>query len=129
MDRGAIDAIASTTDSNAWFLALPAGKLSRYDGKGIVKVTQADGLAGSQTTTLYTDTDGSLLVGTRKREWPVTLRRPHVGTAPDSRCWKTRPQHTRWRARRAGTCGMARAKAPIGSAGRRHRSRTSAASV
>jgi signal transduction histidine kinase/CheY-like chemotaxis protein/ligand-binding sensor domain-containing protein len=63
MDPGAIFSIASTTDSNAWFLTLPSGKLSRYDGKGIVKVTQADGLAGSATTVLYTDADGSLLVG------------------------------------------------------------------
>src|SRR5207253_711236 len=39
------------------------GKLSRHDGKGIVKVTQADGLLGANPSTLYTDTDGSLLVG------------------------------------------------------------------
>jgi signal transduction histidine kinase/CheY-like chemotaxis protein len=62
LDRGTIDAIASTSDSNAWFLARP-GKVSRHDGKGVVKVTQADGLAGNAATTLYTDTDGSLLVG------------------------------------------------------------------
>src|SRR5262249_40043201 len=62
MDKGAIDAVASTSDGNAWFLAR-GGKLSRHDGNSIVKVTQADGLAGSQATTLYTDTDGSLLIG------------------------------------------------------------------
>ena len=62
LDKGAIDAVASTSDGNAWFLARP-GKLSRHDGNRIVKVTQDDGLAGSQATTLYTDTDGSLLVG------------------------------------------------------------------
>jgi signal transduction histidine kinase/CheY-like chemotaxis protein/ligand-binding sensor domain-containing protein len=62
MDPGAIDAIASTSDGSAWFLARP-GKLSRHDGKGISKLTQADGLAGGYATTLYVDTDGSLLVG------------------------------------------------------------------
>ncbi len=62
MDAGAIWWLASTRDGNAWFLTT-SGKLSRHDGKGIVKVTQADGLPGSYPVTLYTDTDGSLLVG------------------------------------------------------------------
>ncbi len=62
LDSGAIDVIASTRDGNAWFLAR-GHKLSRHDGRGIVKVTQADGLPGSQPTTLFLDTDGSLLIG------------------------------------------------------------------
>jgi signal transduction histidine kinase/CheY-like chemotaxis protein/ligand-binding sensor domain-containing protein/protocatechuate 3,4-dioxygenase beta subunit len=62
MDAGAIWSIASTRDSNTWFLTT-SGKLSRHDGKGIVKVTQADGLPGGRPSALYTDTDGSLLVG------------------------------------------------------------------
>jgi len=62
MDAGAIWWIASTHDSNTWFLT-SSGKLSRHDGNGIVKVTQADGLPGGGPSVLYTDADGSLLVG------------------------------------------------------------------
>ncbi len=62
LDTGAIDALASTRDGNAWFLAR-GGKLSRHDGKGIVKVTQAEGLPGVQPVAVFVDTDGALLVG------------------------------------------------------------------
>ena len=66
LDAGAIWGIASTRDGNTWFMTgsmNTPGKLSRYDGKGILKVTQADGLPGGNPTTLVTDSDGSLLVG------------------------------------------------------------------
>jgi signal transduction histidine kinase/DNA-binding response OmpR family regulator/ligand-binding sensor domain-containing protein/protocatechuate 3,4-dioxygenase beta subunit len=61
VDPGTIEAIAATRDGNTWFVAGP-GKLSRHDGKGIVKVTQADGLPGGAAAQLFTDADGSLLV-------------------------------------------------------------------
>jgi signal transduction histidine kinase/CheY-like chemotaxis protein/ligand-binding sensor domain-containing protein/protocatechuate 3,4-dioxygenase beta subunit len=62
LDPGAIRAIASTRDGSTWFLT-DERKLSRHDGRGIAKVTQADGLPGGEPITLFTDTDGSLLVG------------------------------------------------------------------
>ncbi|MCW5554051.1 MAG: response regulator [Verrucomicrobiae bacterium] len=86
LDAGAIWWIASTRDGNTWFLTaarpgLP-GKLSRHDGNRIFKVTQTDGLLGGNPSTLYTDTDGALLVG----DWEtVGVARYAPGEIPGAR--------------------------------------------
>ncbi|MGI8603644.1 MAG: LamG-like jellyroll fold domain-containing protein [Verrucomicrobiales bacterium] len=64
LDEGPVHAIASTSDGNVWFqLGSPAGKLSRFDGQRIAKVTRVDGLPGTGIASLYVDTDGALLAG------------------------------------------------------------------
>ena len=81
LDKGLIARIASTADSNVWFIAASttAGfKLSRFDGRQIDKLSATDGLPGNNPNTLCTDRDGSLLVG----DWsaPIARYRPEPGT-------------------------------------------------
>ena len=65
LDPGAIADIAVTQDGNTWFLT-DQGKLSRYDGRNVIKVNQADGLPGGLPDAIYTDTDGALLIADRE---------------------------------------------------------------
>ena len=47
-----------------WFqVGESAGKLSRFDGQRLAKVTREDGLQGTGVSCLFVDRDGALLVG------------------------------------------------------------------
>jgi ligand-binding sensor domain-containing protein len=64
LDAGAVWSIASTSDGNVWFqVGDTAGKLSRFDGQRLWKVTREDGLQGTGVSCLYVDRDGALLIG------------------------------------------------------------------
>jgi signal transduction histidine kinase/CheY-like chemotaxis protein/ligand-binding sensor domain-containing protein len=79
LDPGTILSIASTSDGNVWFLIAEAegtlprfeGKLSRFDGRRLVKLTREDGLPGARPTALYLDRDGALLVADEESRRPV----------------------------------------------------------
>ncbi len=85
LDEGSVMQLASTADTNVWFLtATPEmwqrneAKVSRFDGKQLHKLSAADGLPGGQPSTLYVDTDGSLLVG----DWNAPIARRKTSTNP-----------------------------------------------
>jgi signal transduction histidine kinase/DNA-binding response OmpR family regulator/ligand-binding sensor domain-containing protein len=68
LDPGGVLDIQSTADENVWFLIGQGApgpsspkKLTRFDGKKLVKVTREDGLTGTQPN-LHVDRDGALLV-------------------------------------------------------------------
>ena len=63
LDAGAIMNIVSTSDDNVWFqVGADPAKLSRFDGKRLVKLTRDDGLPGARPAALYLDRDGALLI-------------------------------------------------------------------
>lgn len=64
LDPGQIADIVSTRDGNVWLRVVSdSAKLSRFDGKHLVKLTREDGLPGAKQSALYLDHDGALLVG------------------------------------------------------------------
>jgi signal transduction histidine kinase/CheY-like chemotaxis protein/ligand-binding sensor domain-containing protein len=64
LDDGAIKNLTSTADGSVWIqTGENPGKLSRFDGKKLFKVTRDDGLPGTDVTSLHVDRDGALLVG------------------------------------------------------------------
>jgi ligand-binding sensor domain-containing protein len=72
LDAGAIWNIASTSDGNVWFQVGGAqAKLSRFDGRKLVKLTRDDGLPGASPADLYVDRDGALLVSDFDAARPV----------------------------------------------------------
>ena len=60
IDKGRVSHITSTRDGSAWFLT--DTKVSRFTGDGFEKITAAHGLHGAQSTSLYVDADGALIV-------------------------------------------------------------------
>ncbi len=63
LDSGTIRSIVSTPDGNVWIqVGNSPAKLSRFDGKRLVKLTRDDGLPGAKPAALYLDRDGALLV-------------------------------------------------------------------
>jgi len=73
LDPGLVRRMASTSDGNVWFLvgADRNPKLSRFDGKKLVKVTREDGLSGTRPQVLHVDRDGALLVSDVDRGQPI----------------------------------------------------------
>jgi signal transduction histidine kinase/CheY-like chemotaxis protein/ligand-binding sensor domain-containing protein len=72
LDSGPVTGIVSTADGNVWFKIDQAeAKLSRYDGKKLVKLTRDDGLPGARPAALYLDRDGALLVSDWEGGRPV----------------------------------------------------------
>jgi signal transduction histidine kinase/DNA-binding response OmpR family regulator/ligand-binding sensor domain-containing protein len=68
LDPGQIADIVSTRDGNLWIQVTGSPpKLSRFDGRRLVKLTRDDGLPGAQPSALYLDHDGALLVGDYNR--------------------------------------------------------------
>jgi signal transduction histidine kinase/DNA-binding response OmpR family regulator/ligand-binding sensor domain-containing protein len=64
LDAGTVASIASTGDGAVWFqVGDTVGKLSRFDGQRIAKVTREDGLPGTGVSCLFVDRDGALLAG------------------------------------------------------------------
>jgi hypothetical protein len=81
LDPGTVTSIVSTSDDNVWFKvgANPA-KLSRFDGKRLVKLTRDDGLPGANPAALYLDRDGALLVSDVETGRPVARFDPASGS-------------------------------------------------
>jgi signal transduction histidine kinase/DNA-binding response OmpR family regulator/ligand-binding sensor domain-containing protein/protocatechuate 3,4-dioxygenase beta subunit len=64
LDPGSVWDLATTADGNTWFVVgQEQAKLSRFDGRKIIKLSAADGLSGSTPGALLVDTNGVLLVG------------------------------------------------------------------
>ena len=76
LDPGIVSSIVSTSDGNVWFRVGNEGKLSRFDGRRLVKLTRDDGLPGANPAALYLDRDGALLVSDLEAGRPVARLDP-----------------------------------------------------
>jgi signal transduction histidine kinase/DNA-binding response OmpR family regulator/ligand-binding sensor domain-containing protein len=85
LDPGQVLDIVSTLDGNVWIMVAGGEgnprKLSRFDGKNLVKLTRDDGLPGAQPSALYLDGDGALLVA----DWNRGIARYDPATKLDER--------------------------------------------
>ena len=77
LDPGAVSDIVTTDDGMAWFLVgFNPARVSRFDGRKLVKLSRADGLPGERPSVLYRDTSGDLLFGDWDSRRPFSRYRP-----------------------------------------------------
>ena len=111
LDDGAIRSLTSTADGSVWIqVGESPGKLSRFDGQRLSKVTREDGLPGSDITNLYVDRDGALLVGDQTA--PVARWAPTSvpGDGPRFEPVPESGRFPRWPVLPQASCGSGRPK-------------------
>ena len=86
LDPGPVAAIASTTDGSAWFMVGAVDrKLSRFDGKQLVKLSRDDGLPGTRPSSFGMDRNGALLVADWDAARPIARFDPASAATARSR--------------------------------------------